>query len=75
MVEKLQMVGFALSVYSNEGRLQILCSLLVLHIHMIHVTYMSVQAIVDPFVYIHRLTMPKLIISSSNDEFFLIDDR
>ena len=32
------------------------------------------QAIVDPYVYIDRLTMPKLLISSSNDEFFLLDD-
>ncbi|KAG0621148.1 hypothetical protein M758_4G272900 [Ceratodon purpureus] len=34
----------------------------------------KLMAIVDPYVYIHRLTMPKLIVTSSNDEFFLIDD-
>jgi hypothetical protein len=39
------------------------------------VAYMYSQAIVDPYVYIPRLTMPKLIITSSNDEFFPIDDR
>ncbi len=33
------------------------------------------QGIEDPYVYLPRLTMPKLIVMSSNDEFFLLDDR
>lgn len=30
--------------------------------------------IIDPFVYVNRLKMPKLIIVASNDEFFMLDD-
>lgn len=30
--------------------------------------------IVDPYVYRDRLTQPKVIVSSTNDEFFTIDD-
>ncbi|CAM6102819.1 unnamed protein product [Calypogeia fissa] len=36
--------------------------------------FSQLMAIVDPYSYRDRLTMPKLIISTSNDEFFLIDD-
>ena len=33
------------------------------------------QDIIDPYSYLERLTMPKLIIVASNDEFFMMDDR
>ena len=57
-------------------KLQSLLLLLVLFTSIgFDVAYMYSQAIVDPYVYIPRLTMPKLIITSSNDEFFPIDDR
>uniref|UniRef100_A0A7I4DLV9 Uncharacterized protein n=1 Tax=Physcomitrium patens TaxID=3218 RepID=A0A7I4DLV9_PHYPA len=34
----------------------------------------QLMAIEDPYLYIQRLTMPKLVVTASNDEFFLIDD-
>lgn len=36
--------------------------------------FWQLMGIVDPYQYKERLTMPKLVISTSNDEFFLIDD-
>lgn len=36
--------------------------------------FAQLMAIVDPYQYRDRLTMPKLVMSTSNDEFFLIDD-
>ncbi|CAM6022213.1 unnamed protein product [Sphagnum balticum] len=36
--------------------------------------FSALMGIEDPYVYLPRLTMPKLIVTSSNDEFFLLDD-
>lgn len=36
---------------------------------------MGCQDVIDPYSYLDRLRMPKLIIVASNDEFFMMDDR
>ncbi|KAJ7535064.1 hypothetical protein O6H91_12G017200 [Diphasiastrum complanatum] len=36
--------------------------------------FKQLVAIIDPIVYKERLTMPKLVVTTSNDEFFLLDD-
>lgn len=55
--------SFALDDYLDEGVMKYLNSK----------KFLDLAAVVDPFSYLDRLTMPKLLICSTGDEFFLPD--
>jgi PhoPQ-activated pathogenicity-related protein len=55
--------SFALGDYLNEGCMA----------YLNDQQFLDLAAIVDPYSYLHRLTMPKYMITSAGDEFFLPD--